>query len=469
LPQNQVARFGVMAAVSTPSSGLKWWAALLDAVPFDDLPNSVIRLLPRIYWNLRGLPQVPEWNRIRGAYKLNWARNAQLQMAYQEMSLGLHLASIPFQVLKGVAVSATTGLVGARVMGDIDLIVHTGHVKQTRRTLEALGYSLRDSATPSSIHGAGAYFDGKQNIIDVHTWEDKPIWLSQHPCDSVTHKWKESVVPTFPAEILAAHALGHGSMSTAESDISQALVDFSDLRRFCGSQELLDVISQSANEINFEKILLEIRECRIASETFLESAHWLSGRKSLKRDRASIKWFLKKLMLLPATLWRRRLGPRELILLARLTIKQPGLLLYFVWSALGGLQLVERVIRRLGGNLATPKSLFESGGPLPYRDFRQVVPRPEQDGDEFSVLVSISENPVGAVHPQSFALAIDGKSFGYFPVDSSNVGRYLVRSQLPKVEVALRQTSREKKTPIAGLRVDIVPKPPRLGPGESTH
>jgi len=459
LPQNQVARLGVMAAVSSPTIGLKSWLALLEAVPFDDLPNSVIRLLPRIYWNLRGLEQVPEKNRIRGGYKLNWARNAQLQSAFNDLWQQLKRSSIPFQVVKGVAVGATTGLVGARVMGDIDLVVKTSDVTRVRRTLETLGYSLRDNVTPSSIHGAGAYFDGKRNVIDVHTWEDRPLWLSQYSGELVTHEWKQSTVTTFPPQVLAAHALGHGSLSTAESDISQALVDFSDLRRLCDTHKLLGAIRQSAQENNLEEMLQELDECLLESEAFLESARWLSSKAARNRNRSSVKHFLRRLLLLPATLWRRRLSPKELILLARLTIIRPSLLLYSVWSTFGRLQVVERAIRRFRLNLAAPGVFFERGGPLGHKDFRQAIPRSTHVGDEFSVIIRISPKPGEDVHPQSFALAIDGQSFGYFPPDSSNVGRYLVKSQLPSLEVSLRKISHEKSLSIDKFQIELVPAP----------
>jgi len=174
-------------------------------------------------------------------------------------------------------------------------------------------------------------------------------------------------------------------------------------------------------------------------------------------------------MLLPATLWRRRLSAKELILLARLTIIRPSLLLYSVWLAFGRLQVVERAIRRFGGNLAAPGLFFERGGPLGHKDFRQAIPRSKHVGDEFSVVIRISPKRGEEIYPQSFALAIDGQSFGYFPPDSSNVGRYLVKSQLPSLEVSLRKISQEESFSIDRFQIELVPAPAHFKVGDVSN
>lgn len=452
----------VSAALSSPVSASSAWNELIETFGFDDLPNFVNRQLPRIYVNLRQLPSVPEFNRIRGAYKLNWARNVQHREKVAELKIALEQKSISFSVFKGAGVGMLTSNLSARVLGDIDLLIQADQAKLLFAPLKNLGYRLRDPSTPSSLEGLGAYAHPSGFVLDLHTWSSLPQWALQAQWGQSIGRWGDLELKTLSPEGLAVYALAHGALRNSESDFSQSLIDFALLNERCDSERLLDLLQSVGPVVNLEQSLDALEKMGILHSSFLDNVRWNSSRVEKVRRRLDWQPTLLKLKYGFKMIYKRRLKTRELSALAVTCVRHPSLTVYLVWSLLGRLQVLERGLRSLGINLASPAKLFESGGPLKERDFRvrhraQVV----QSGT-YSVKVSMQVKENHPTQLQLFALAIDGKSYGYFPVDGQLSARYLVDLNGTDVEISLRPSDDSGECMVQSLQLEILQNPALL-------
>lgn len=450
------------AALSSPVKASRAWSELIETFGFDDLPNFVNRQLPRIYVNLRQLPSVPEFNRIRGAYKLNWARNVHHREKVAELKHALEQRSIPFSVFKGAGVGILTSNLSARVLGDVDVLIHADQTKLVFEPLINLGYQLRDPSTPSSLEGLGAYAHFSGFVVDLHTWSSLPPWALQAQWGESIGKWDGLELKTFSPEGLAVYALAHGAFRNSESDFSQSLIDFALLNERCDSLRLLDLLQSVGPVVNLEQSLDALEKIGILQSSFLANVRWNSSRLEKVRRRIDWRSTLWKLKYGFKMIYKRRLKTRELSTLAVTCVRHPSLTIYLVWSLLGRLQVLERGLRSLGVNLASPAKLFESGGPLRERDFRvRHRARVVQSGT-YSVKVSMQMKENHPTQLQLFALAIDGKSYGYFPVDGQLSARYLVDLNGTDLEISLRPSDDSGESLVRSLQLEILGNPALL-------
>jgi hypothetical protein len=66
------------AAILPQPNSILAWEKLLNLVEFEDLNNSILRIAPSIYKNLASNTNVSSYEKLKGSYRYNWAKNSKM-------------------------------------------------------------------------------------------------------------------------------------------------------------------------------------------------------------------------------------------------------------------------------------------------------------------------------------------------------------------------------------------------------
>jgi hypothetical protein len=146
----------------------RWTAQLspplsVDPVSLQSLPLLSKRLQPCHAGLLSKL--------IQDSYRTTWIRNHLIFRALQSSLETLHQAGVRTLLLKGAAlIKAYYKDMGARTMGDFDILVPKTQFLKAAQALEASGWSPLYSATDFDTHfdHALTFGDGRGNFLDLH-------------------------------------------------------------------------------------------------------------------------------------------------------------------------------------------------------------------------------------------------------------------------------------------------------------
>jgi hypothetical protein len=262
------------AAVLRGADAVAGWNAWKARERMTGLDRESHSILPLVYVNLRDVSSGdPSLEQLRLTYLATWVRNQQLFAAIVPVLRRLHDAGIETMLLKGAAVLHLYYVdYGARLMGDVDLLVHRDGVRDAFEVLTEGGLrpTLNRGLLPSgallrATH-ATAFVDPVGCCrIDLH-W--KAFGQSQVAVDE-GDIWRQSV----PVEVLGVHtaAMGpthllfhtilHGTMAGGPSslrwladaakllDLDAARVDWDYLMRSAEASDLGLVLGEALEQL----------------------------------------------------------------------------------------------------------------------------------------------------------------------------------------------------------------------------
>ncbi len=213
------------------------WRATLDlAAEFD---REVFRLIPLLYDNLRRLGHTDALTgRLKGTYRLAWAKNHRLAEQTRPILDGFLSAGIPVMALKGAPLGLLYyGNPALRPMADVDLVVPPAHVDTAVAILAELGYRPWrpiDADTRRFRHAMGFFAPGPKEF-DLH-WHvlfdfcdegpDAEFWETAQPFRFLD---REILAPD--ATRLLLHTIVHGLRWNAEPPIRWVPDSLAILRR----------------------------------------------------------------------------------------------------------------------------------------------------------------------------------------------------------------------------------------------
>lgn len=235
----------ITAATASPQVAYAAWVALLEQTDFQDINLNTQRLTSMIYRNLKDEDSVPERERLRGSYKYAWSKNQKLLYSLAPILVELTARHINYRVIKGIAVQLVLGFLGARVVGDIDIVVSESDIDQVSEIIESHGFRCNSISTcgkhPITAPHEALNFNLGENHIDVHVAERKDpqrllVGMLQAPAVLITHMGTEIPVP--PAEWLYIHSVFHGLLASSATDAVQAIVDITVLEQLCDQRTL---------------------------------------------------------------------------------------------------------------------------------------------------------------------------------------------------------------------------------------
>jgi Uncharacterised nucleotidyltransferase len=145
------------------------WTTQLSP-PFSVDPIS-LQSLPLLYKRLQPGHADLLSKLIQDSYRTTWLRNHLIFRALQTSLETLHQAGVRTLVLKGAAlINAYYKDMGARTMGDFDILVPKSQFLIAAQSLEASGWTPLYSASDFDTHfdHALTFADGRGNFLDLH-------------------------------------------------------------------------------------------------------------------------------------------------------------------------------------------------------------------------------------------------------------------------------------------------------------
>ena len=369
-----------MRAATDPDvdSALHAWIDLMHSVPFDEIGPNTQRVLPMIFTNLRSRPAFLERDRLKGAFRYTWTRNSTTFHEARSLLIALNKQDISYRLLKGSAIQATTGLVGSRIMGDIDLLVSLESVESVATILGELDFrrnSHQDCVRHTSLgHEEALNFNRGSLHVDLHVAEFKPparlftCMLQSEP--RVASLAGVSVLIPEP-ELLGLHAAVHGVLASGQTDLMQAAVDLSVMNRSMSQPRLLELAAETKTTSALIHVSQEISRAGLPTlEIRIPVA-------SLAQERVSVVATISWVRAQGATRFTRKLRDRS----HRVSRYQDfsdfrGIgFRYRLWTALGQQARFEKLLapHRLGF-LRSPMIVTESGAvAMPFAEEVQTV------------------------------------------------------------------------------------------------
>jgi len=233
------------------SRALAEWEADFDPRRID---HETLVLLPLLDRNLRAHGIASRFAGTYGSvYRWSWSRNQVLFAALGQVLRRLHEAKVATMLMKGAALSRSVyGDLGARAMGDCDLLVPPAQVDQAERVLREAGFApvLPLGAGLFRTHHSAAFRDPVGREIDLH-WHvltedigpgaDDGFWAAAEPL-----AWDGATTSTLcPADhllLIVTHGALGGLNTAPVYWIADAVVL---LRRYAGTMSWTRLYEQA--------------------------------------------------------------------------------------------------------------------------------------------------------------------------------------------------------------------------------
>jgi hypothetical protein len=356
---NRKQELALAAAFLPVELALAKWKELVAISSIEDFEHSVTRALPLVYLNCKEGLTGNELLKLKGSYRHSWARNTEMFMQLQPVLRKLQDEGIDYRLLKGGAINMLSGPPGARIMGDIDLLINKSDLILLQNLLIDLGFkrmfSYRCEHISSKVKRLELNFVNEDSLeIDIHVAQERnsrrlfEIMMKSRPevqeFSGISVKMPEDC-------LLIAHSLIHGHQNVQDEDESQMIMD----------------IYQLLNQSNAEKTFLSTN--RLGIFPLLENYFSTISRIELPGNLANTykkQFSPKKLHTLQNCLYVVSNGTRSLY--RAIWYRSPNLknvwrilkaqkinkFLYLLWVYTGMLRPLEyQIIRRFNGFTAT--------------------------------------------------------------------------------------------------------------------
>ncbi len=355
------------SAILAPTEAKKSWNQLMDLIGFENLNNSSQRILPKIYTNLETEPEIKSYEKLKGAYKFNWAKNNQLLNSFFPILKALNSNSIDYRLLKGAALNLLSENTGHRAMGDIDLLIKKENLSGLELIFEQNGFQKKYdtkciNANKSLIDKEICYLSPDKFEIDVHIAEKtfpQPLYQTMMKSKPRISKYQGQVAKLPSYELALLHTVFHGRRAVAETDQIQTFVDCSQLIALVNKNDL----NMIARKLKFVKVLNQTNQLLkglLGESDFVDR----KNRKLTLLNVSYFFWSLTNKILnssdLATIIKTRLLSEKEFKKI--LKFFKGRKILYFIWLLLGKPRPIERFIYLMcGGFLHNPENFSVPG------------------------------------------------------------------------------------------------------------
>ena len=346
-------------------AALQAWIDLIESTPFDEIGPNTQRVLPMIFANLRSRPSFLERDRLKGAFRYTWTRNSTTFFEARSLFAALNDTDTSYRLLKGSAIQATTGLVGSRIMGDIDLLVAEKSIDSVSTILRNLGFrrnSHQECVRHTELgHEEALNFNRGSLHVDLHVAELKPptrLFVNMLEAEPRLASLAGVAVLIPEPELIGLHAAVHGVQASGQTDLMQAAVDLSVLSRSIDQSRLLELAARTKTTSALIHLSREI------SRAGLPTLDVQIPARSLAQERIDVGAANSWAKALGATRFTRKIRDRSHPVAGGADFSgfQAGNLRYRLWTAMGQQARFERLLspsRR--GFLQTPPDVTQSG------------------------------------------------------------------------------------------------------------
>jgi hypothetical protein len=365
----------VISAVGKSDIALKAWNKLIQLWDVEELDSISLRFLPAVYVNIGHLYN--DLNpKLLGKYRYNSVRNIQRLRSLKPIIGKFDTLSIDYRFVKGFAISLRMKTLGYRIMGDVDIVIRRGDLKNVLRIFSDFGYADKfytdcEKYTVSNKQEKYTLIADNGTEIDLHVAENafpSKVFKKMFQEKETRIPWEGIFIKIPSDQLLISHSLLHGLQGVSVTDRWQTLVDVNTLENVRKSNKHWKFSSLSKRIANaFDD------DSKIFSAANVDHFEFAFKAKSL----TSYYWINK---LLSHRFTVQSSDTRGIALLFSNNRYSIRSLSYSTWYFLAARSLLERIAcTLLGGFLNRPKSTIQSGhGYLPI-----------QEVDKFSVLHNI--------------------------------------------------------------------------------
>lgn len=353
---NRIEEQFLIASIGEKTRAREAWELLISSTEFAEIQNEYLRFLPRIYWNLRSMDNVSYFAQLRGVYRHSWSKNIVGLTQAQILIDGLQ----NYRILKGFGITLTTGNLGIRSMGDLDLLVSKKSHSRLLQNLNESGFTPIFnvgciSCTKTRWRNDTQTWintDGLQ--IDLHVPGAKvPTKLFQHlietPSNTRYFRGRPFQVPQI--EDLIAHSIIHG-LNGSKMDFLQSCIDVYELTR---------LLSIGVSQCNISS-KVDIDDANVVYEILKDLAHESMIYPSTNTPVANLnKTSFKDFSLrhIFSHIRNRTYRTRDLVKAGRVSSNIRNSFIYRIWVFSGRLRPLEsRVLKHLGGFMKTNSSAY---------------------------------------------------------------------------------------------------------------
>lgn len=354
------------AATAPTERAREAWIDLMGRVPFDEINLNTQRVMPTIFRNLRDEPDLPHRDRMRGAFKYTWSRNTEMLNGVRPVLEAFAAQGIDHRILKGAAVQVVSGGLGARSMGDVDVLVSSADADRVARIMDDLGfrrgtYSACTDHADGRGHDALNYNKGGCHV-DVHLAGYKaPVRLLLEMMSAPARQARVAGVPVRvpPAELLLLHAAVHGCLASGPTDFVQAVVDVTTLSDHVDQRRLLLAARRTGTLTHLLALDGAVREVGAAPL----GIHVPARERAAARTQVAVARVGALVSESSSVAHRLRVRQRGAVAQSRVATDFNGhRRAYRAWLGLGQFAVAERaVLRASGGFLPAPADAWVSG------------------------------------------------------------------------------------------------------------
>ena len=248
---NRKQELALGAALLPTELALKKWQELVLISEIEEFEHSVTRTLPVVYLNCKDELSGNQLLKLRGSYRHSWARNTELFMQLKPVLENLHQAAINYRLLKGGAINMLIGPPGARIMGDIDLLINKSDLHKLQQILISLGFSRMFSNKCKHANQKAQtlelnFVNEGSLEVDIHIVQERDsrrLFENMMNSSPVIQEFSGIPVKLPNKEHLICHALIHGGLNVQDEDESQAIMDvytLLDSRNFEKTSQLVE-------------------------------------------------------------------------------------------------------------------------------------------------------------------------------------------------------------------------------------
>ena len=370
----------ITSATAPIDDALMAWSRLMDWLPFDVINPNTQRLAPTIFFNLKSSKDFKERERLRGSFKYTWAKTTRLIHSIEPILRKFEAADLDYRIIKGLAIQVSLNTVGARTMGDVDILIGLKDVDRAIEIVRSFGYRKNeevdcDGHTLSSHYG-GMDFTFGETHLDIHVAETTypEFLLGKMIEDSASIATYGSFKMKVPSrEKLFLHAIVHGELASGPTDFMQAVSDIAQLQHEIEISEVDRLVELTHLEGAVFNFLKSVKQFGLAG---LGMRLPVVGRRKRRRFKTYKNRLIKNLdsKTLFDRIQARRLGREIAVDIENQNLKSRTI--YRIWLYTGQIAALETVFRRLfGGMLRKPSSQISNGLVLrPFQNDKSISP-----------------------------------------------------------------------------------------------
>jgi hypothetical protein len=250
--------FALKSALPDSRTALDYWNQANQILPLEDWPGEISRLASCFYDNHGKYLQLTNSSLLKGIYKSNWARNSLALAALIPVVQRFEDLGVEYRLIKGGAIILYINSIGARRMGDLDLVIERGSREVAQQVLNESGFAPR---YPGDRRGKAneIWENSKGVVLDLHYVNRfhnfHCVFEGSIEKNYMGNSFK---LPNLETSILIAAI--HGKAKHSNGDFLQSAWDISMLLKLANEKALVDLANKYGAQNELQQFINHLKK-----------------------------------------------------------------------------------------------------------------------------------------------------------------------------------------------------------------